>query len=425
MALCRLASFIVLTSVLIGGNYRDFRFERSITLPRSAWNTIHLPSQVQALCRPSLADLRILALSTKGDSIEIPYIIRYARGGTKGIERSLEIVNAGHEANAQSFMLENPGAKRLNMIELEYPETNFDCLVRVEGSDDRKQWLSVIDSQRIVAVSDEHESYSYTTIHLPPCTFKWLRVRLNDATMDLPKSVRCFDYSMDSAQTEPITPGSWKSELSTKDRMTHVILDFPQAMQLSAIALDISESFEYSRPVSIYTIGDSVHTSHGSYCPRTLQYTGMLRSDLERRLVFSAASSAHWLIEIEHGDNMPIHVAGLHAECERVSLAARFPTEGISEVWLVYSNPNASVPSYDIASFENIVPKDSPELSLGSERARSASITKSLPLLSNPLWMWSAIGLIVLLVGGATLRMMRQTASSTNEGNSKSNDDSV
>ena len=112
-------------------------------------------------------------------------------------------------------------------------------------------------------------------------------------------------------------------------------------------------------------------------------------------------------ITIYNGDNQPLTISNVSAKGYKYQLIARF-TEPANYV-LVYGNPSARQPSYDISKFETKVPKELKSLEIGAEEVIVKNEKpKVKPLFENKYWLWGIIGLVILILGGFTLRMLRK-----------------
>lgn len=109
---------------------------------------------------------------------------------------------------------------------------------------------------------------------------------------------------------------------------------------------------------------------------------------------------------IYHNENSPISINDVRIKGFKHRITARF--EKAATYYLAYGNKNAREPQYDIALFKDKIPKDLVNLKLErTTRTLNQSIAQKD---SEPkkIWLLTVMGLVVLILGVFTLRMMRK-----------------
>ena len=110
-------------------------------------------------------------------------------------------------------------------------------------------------------------------------------------------------------------------------------------------------------------------------------------------------------IEIENFDNRPLKIEGVTVKGYEHQLIARF-TEP-AKYYLVYGNPKANKPNYDISNFTENIPNTISALNLSKEKTiDKKEVSKRSPLFENKLWLWGIMGLIICLLGWFTIKMI-------------------
>jgi len=122
---------------------------------------------------------------------------------------------------------------------------------------------------------------------------------------------------------------------------------------------------------------------------------------------FNNVVTSRLRITIQNNDNRPLDFSGFVVKGNIHQLVSRFD-DPKSAYYLLYGNPNVANAQYDIHTFENRIPTDIKEATLGVETVRlKPSAQSRSPLFENKAWLWVAMGLVMLLLGVFTLRMMR------------------
>ena len=88
-------------------------------------------------------------------------------------------------------------------------------------------------------------------------------------------------------------------------------------------------------------------------------------------------------------------------------LLARFTEK--ADYALFYGNLKASNTNYDIENFQENIPKNPKELQLGNEEKNPdfKKVTQS-PLFENKIWLWALMGIIIVVIGYFSLKMLRE-----------------
>ncbi len=390
---------------------QSYRYERELSKPKASWHSIRLSQDIVARCQTQLHDLRIIAFSTQRDSVEIPYLLRTSVAQNRTEERDLDIVDLSKIPTGLSFKVANDNAQDLNAIRLDFDEQSFDYRVRVEGSDDRQTWNTIVDSAQIVAIDNDYYSYCYSTVHFPSTRFRLLRLTLLSPTAKAPNSVVCWHEVHDPGAYNDVHIAKQGHTIDPRRRLSTIDLAFNTSVALSSIQLLVNDAIDYLRPLRIYRIGDTIASRRGGVIQRTLVYSGTLYSRDEHTFRFTTEKGQYWQVEVDNNDNQALHFGNCRARCVQSELIARFPPMNIASLALVYGSTSANAPQYDLEAFADRIPKSCSELKLGDERDRSSEAkTESGPLFQNPLWLWIVMAGIIALVGYSTLRMLSRNA---------------
>lgn len=114
-------------------------------------------------------------------------------------------------------------------------------------------------------------------------------------------------------------------------------------------------------------------------------------------------------ILIHNEDNQPLSIGKVHLKGYVHELIVRF-TEDAS-YFLVYGNNKAKRPNYDIDRFVEKVPKDLKTLELGNElKIEKDRVQPKSPLFENMTWLWVIMGLIMLVLGWFSVKMMKKNS---------------
>jgi hypothetical protein len=76
--------------------------------------------------------------------------------------------------------------------------------------------------------------------------------------------------------------------------------------------------------------------------------------------------------------------------------------------FLTYGNKKATKPTFDIERFVSKVPETLTVLTLGNEQKIDKKDTTKAPLFKNKIWLWLLMGIIILVLGWFSIKMMNK-----------------
>ena len=108
-----------------------------------------------------------------------------------------------------------------------------------------------------------------------------------------------------------------------------------------------------------------------------------------------------------NNDNEALPISNIQVKGYMHALTARFTQT--ASYFLVYGNEKARKPTYDIVQFTDKIPQELSSLQLGPITAiQKEDIKKVAPLFENKAWLWIIMGIISLLLGYFSLKMLRK-----------------
>ena len=171
--------------------------------------------------------------------------------------------------------------------------------------------------------------------------------------------------------------------------------------------IDVKTTFDYYRPITIKYLTDSIKTEQGWHYNYSTLFSGTLSSFEENTFKFNSTILQKLKIIIRNHDNEPLLINTLNAKGYTYELIARFTKP--ATYYLTYGKSNASKPNYDLNHIKSKVPESLTELMLGKRQFIHKKESKTLePLFKNKAWLWSIMGIIVLVLGWFTLKMMQK-----------------
>ncbi|AFL79841.1 F5/8 type C domain-containing protein [Aequorivita sublithincola DSM 14238] len=384
-----------------------YNYSREIKGVSETWHSIELPDEVFGKVSNDLNDFRIYGITEK-DTIEVPYLLKIASEKQTEKNIAFKLLNSSKKENTYFFTFEISSEKTINEIQLNFKQENFNWLVNLEGSQDNSEWFSIVEDYRILSIKNEQTDYQFTNVKFPPAKYKYLRFQIKAAEKPelLTAQTSLSNFDLPNYKTYSVENFSVSEDKNLKK--TILDINFSEGLPLSLISLKIKESVDYYRPVTIKYLADSIKTEKGWRCNYTTLETSVLSSLENNDLYFYSTITKKLRIEIENFDNRPLKIEGVTAKGYEHTLIARFTEPAI--YYLVYGNPRANKPNYDISKFTENIPPNISAVNLSEEKIIDKNeLPKRSPLFENKLWLWLIMGVIIALLGWFTIKMMKKS----------------
>lgn len=389
------------------GQTDQYNYARELKGVTEQWHQLKLPEEAFGKIRGDLSDIRIYGVTDKQDTVEAPYLLRLRADKLTEKEIPSKIINSVQNEQGYYFTFGLNSQATINQIKLAFGEENFDWKVVLEGSQDQQEWFDILKDYRILSIKNGQTDFQFTDLSFPAASYRYFRLFIPSdkkpnletaSTVHQELTPGTFDI-FPIAQTQPVK--------SVQKKVTEIEVTLKRPLPVSRLKINVSDTFDYYRPITISYLYDSVETQRGwTYDYRTLA-SGTLNSLKQNEFKFESTTLQRLKITVENQDNQPLNFGDFEVKGYVHELVARFSQP--ATYFLVYGNENAATPSYDIQQFVDKIPENAPLLQTGDEReinARADSETH--PLFENKAWLWAVMGVIIALLGWSTLTMMRK-----------------
>jgi hypothetical protein len=354
-----------------------------------------------------LNDIRIFGLTAEKDTIETPYFLRLAKETVSANEIVFKTLNSTRNEKGYYFTFEIPTSEAINQIDLDFKQDNFDWRIKLEGSQNQNDWFTVLENYRILSIKNEIEDFQFTKLTFPSSKYQYFRLQIESKEKPELTSAGISRQEISEANYQDHSIKKIDKKEIKDSKQTEIDIELNMPAPVSFLNLEVNNSFDYFRPITVKYLTDSIKSEKGwSYVYHTLT-TGTLNSINKKGLKFNSTIVQKLKIIIENKDNQPLTIEGILLKGYVHELTARFTEK--ATYFLVYGNENANKPDYDIERFPDNVPKMLSELELGNElEIAKEEAPKKTALIENKIWLWVIMGLIVLVLGWFSIKMMRK-----------------
>jgi hypothetical protein len=200
--------------------------------------------------------------------------------------------------------------------------------------------------------------------------------------------------------------GKLNATNNKQTKQTDIYIRLSMPVPVSRLRLNVKDTIDYYRPVSIQYIRDSIKIEKGWLYDYGMLASGILNSMEEATFKCNSTVVQNLKVVIDNKDNIPLTIDSVVVEGYVHTLFARF-TEN-ARYFLVYGNRRAEKPSYDLNFFADKIPATLTPLALGDEQRMQKELTAMPePLFKNKAWLWALMVVIIVLLGWFSLKMIR------------------
>ncbi len=400
-------SFMLFICAISLGQMSEYNYKTELKGVTNAWHRIVLPNSVFEEIDNSLNDIRIFGITAKNDTLEVPYILKIKSEEIKSTAVPFKKINESLNDSGHFFTFEIPSETSINLLKLDFEQQNFDWRVMLEGSQDNKEWFTISKDYRILSINNNLSSYQFSRISFPDSKYRYYRLFietkdhpiLNSATIDFKKTKEA-DY-----QNYEIT--KFHSSKNSSTKKTEIEITLKERVPVSLLKLNIEDSFDYYRPITIQYLTDSIQTEKGWKSNYQTLSKNTLSSIEESSFRFKSRLLQKLKIIVSDGDNEPLTINAAETKGYVHELVGRFTQP--AEFFLVYGSDKPIKANYDIAKFANTIPEKSAELQfMEPQLIEKAAANTISPLFENKIWLWLIMGLIILVLGYFSLKMIQK-----------------
>jgi len=323
-----------------------WQHEQSFDVATVGLVKINLPVETLDAARPLLEDLRLYDDSGN----EVSYLIERPMPVAKAVQtaKSLQI---SLEATSTVITLETGLAQPLDGVTLESPAMNFIKAVRVENSDDGKQWQVLTQGQPVFRQSD---GASHLRISFPASVSKWLRLTVDDQRS---RPVPFTGALLHAAAAEAAPEVSLPAAITSHDENPG---ETRLALRLGAANLNIATvRIESSEPLFMRQVSIAVpKISEDSIREQTVGQGAVYRVAIDGQTpsenlsvpVEDLIRSREFFLLIKNGDSPPVPISAVRVERRPVYFVffARQP----GAYHLLTGNALCAAPRYDLGGLD-------------------------------------------------------------------------
>jgi Protein of unknown function (DUF3999) len=390
------------------GQTTDQYYKRKLNGVTDQWHKIMLPLDTYSKVSNDLSDVRIYGLLQNGDTLEIPYKVQIPETKVVTKELPFRLINSAAKSGGYYFTFEMVDQAPVSEILLSFSEQNYDWKIKVEGSQDLKEWFTMVDDYRILSIKNGVTDYQFGKLVFPPSKYQYYRFFVK--SKEKPTLLQAKVLASAPLQVAlSHRSSSFKITENKKDKNSEIDIHLSSHVPVSEIVIYGDKRLEFYRPFELKILRDSSKLVSGKW---TYHFgsvmTGTLSSFDDNHFLFDNTWTKALKLTVYNHDNAPLKIDSIRVSGPDYQLIGRYDDKNIS-YFLVYGDKRLLKPTYDITHFAT--PDSVVSLDLGDEEIlKIDALEPTPPLFENKWWLWVLMITIILILGGFTMKMMKGTS---------------
>ncbi len=406
----------ILLSTSCFAQIEGYAFKRPLKkVEKEGYYAIPLLPEITARCKSNLSDIRLYNIK-ESDTTEIPYLMEWMGTTIKKEAIPFELINDTYNEKCCSYVtLKFPKKQTINQIKLNVSDSNFDKSLKIEGSNDNKQWFTIKEHMRIVGFQNSNENYSYTTLSFQNTEYSYFRIKFDDDGSPRISITEAYafqnqlipgNYTQLKIEKKKQTENKYASPVDGKEKTSEIIIDFPFTYLINYITIKNNSKTDFYRNINVYSSNGTYKTGKGEIENWYMINTSVFSSLEDNVINCSNSKTKKIKIEIINYNDEPIELSEIKAYSEQCRLIANIPIS--DNIYLAYGKENDSSPNYDLIHFKDKIPKELSNTDYGAEQVKIISINKPNQLIENKMWLWIVMGLVIAIIGYFALSMLKK-----------------
>lgn len=405
----KLLSFLLLVTFTATsyGQMEQYDYKRSLSGISDEWHSIELPNPIFSKVSKNLTDIRIFGITKNRDTIEAPYILTNSNSKFNNAKITFKSINDSHNSKGYFYTFEITSAKEINQLNLDFDTDNFDWKLKLEASQNLKEWFTIADNYRVVSIKNDVVNYQFTKLAFKNSKYKYYRLLVKSKENPKLKIAHLNFNTLVKGKFRDYIITNISQAINKGNKQTVIEIELDSLVPINYLKINIDSNTDFYRPFKLMSLSNRFKTEKGWKENYRTVANGVLNSVDSNEISFNTISSKKLKLVVNNYDNKPLVFSSFNCRGPIYKLTARFDEED-TNYFLTYGNKSAHKPNYDITRFTDKIPTNSSIIKLGDE----IIIDKIAPakidaLFMNKIWLWAVMLIIIVLLTWFSLKMMR------------------
>lgn len=442
-----LLSLLLLPFSLLG-TAQQYNYQSQVELPKKdGYYEILISPAITGRATRDLADLRIYSEHQR----EIPYILRSEQHdrrltGFKNYKIYDRDYHRGWDYESRCFIRNDRGSA-INHLVLKIRNFEDAKRVRLSGSDDGQRWFMIKDGYRIFEANGGSLPYQYKVLRFPLSSYKYYKIEVDDSWHRDPiniEEVGFFDEESILGNYQRIPTPVLTQVVDRDAKQSKTTIQFEQTQWVDKLRIHITSEENFHRRAELYA--KRYEQDSTFYLEKVKSF--WLSSTQLNELQFNKLYAQELILVVHDKDNYPVKIDGANAfQLKRYAVCE---LQKGKHYFLQYGDRKAKKPEYDLIYFAADIPEDLKTLkSFNQQRLNvlrsdadqlpvitdgpylqdepqpvnevqptptdsSVVVEEVKPFFQQPYFLWGIAGVVIVLLGYMSLRMMTEVREKEN-----------
>jgi hypothetical protein len=353
---------------------------------KTGFYSLAVTPELSSYVKTDFSDLRVV----DGDGKQAEYVLQ--RAGVNLAKdtaqyKPLPIIQQTQGDSGKSILvLDNAAKEKISSLVLLLGNASISRMADVSGSDDGKQWFSMVENisleKKYITDTDRYAE----TVIFPTVQYRYIRLVMYNGKNDPLHIIAAGRYvnmafrGMEAATDNP--PVSY-TQKDSSDGYSYIRVHNPLPFHVDNISLQISGPKFFKRDAVVVV-------------PYGLDADFTLSSNTTCKLTVPVFATRDWLLKIFNGDNPPLKISGIGTSQQKRSIITWLNAGKTYHLEMNYAN--AIAPQYDLQNFKDSIPADISPIAYGPVEALLVAVnTQAGGSFFKQSWLWAVI--IAILAG--------------------------
>lgn len=371
---------------------------------------IWLSPKINSTLKSDFSDLRIY--DSKGT--EIPYILQEEKfRNRKTFFKEYKIIEKKHVAGKgyTRIVIHNPEKKIIDNISVIIKNADVKKWLKLNGSDDNKTYY-VLNDNYIYSSSPNNDGTSeIKVLQFPNTDYQYLELLVSDY-FDKPINVLkvgYYDTQIENGLYSDLKISSVKQNDNKQKKESEILFGFETPQYIDKLNFYTEGSTYYLRKAELYKQSEQWNKKkkeNEDYWELVRNFE--INSFSNASLHFQRMKAEKLKLVIKNHDNQPLKIKEIKARQLTKFLVTELKKDQTYSI--KFGNPELRKPNYDLQYFADSIDKNLPLIKVDKIRKLKKEEVKKNKSFFDSVYIWVALGIVVLGLGFMSIKMMKETA---------------